>query len=193
MTIKLIVGLGNPGAQYDATRHNAGFDYVDQLARRHGGNFQSQSKYFGEVCDIRLAGDKVLLIKPMTYMNRSGQAVGALANFYKIQPEEILVVHDELDIPPGAVKLKKAGGHGGHNGLKDIIKALANNKNFYRLRLGVGHPGNARDVADFVLRKAPVSEQQLTQQAIDAALDQDALMLENFDKAMSLVNGFKAS
>ncbi|WP_119394227.1 aminoacyl-tRNA hydrolase [Salinibius halmophilus] len=193
MTIKLVVGLGNPGAQYDATRHNAGFDYVDQLARRHSGNWQAQGKYFGDVCDIRIAGERVWLLKPMTYMNRSGQAVGALANFYKIEPEEILVAHDELDIPPGAVKLKKGGGHGGHNGLKDIIKALANNKDFYRLRLGIGHPGNARDVADFVLRKAPISEQQLTQQAIDAALDQDALMLENFDKAMSLVNGFKAT
>lgn len=193
MAIKLIVGLGNPGAQYDATRHNAGFEFVDQLARRHGGVFQSQSKYFGDLCDVRIGADRVWLIKPMTYMNRSGQAVGALANFYKVQPEEILVAHDELDIPPGAVKLKKGGGHGGHNGLKDIIKALANNNNFYRLRLGIGHPGNARDVADFVLRKAPVSEQQLTQQAIDAALDQDVLMLENFDKAMSLVNGFKAS
>jgi PTH1 family peptidyl-tRNA hydrolase len=128
----------------------------------------------------------------MTYMNRSGQAVGPLANFFKISPEEILVVHDELDIPPGTAKLKKGGGHGGHNGLKDIIRCLANSKEFHRLRLGIGHPGDSKQVANYVLKKAPANEMQ----AIEATIDEAARVLPTFlagdtAKAMNQLHSFK--
>ena len=190
--IKLIVGLGNPGAEYDQTRHNAGFLFLDEIARQYGGNFRPEKKYAGEYCKVRIDGSEVHLLKPMTYMNRSGQAVGPLANFYKISPEEILVVHDELDIPPGSAKLKKGGGHGGHNGLKDIIKYLANSKEFHRLRIGIGHPGDSKLVASFVLKKAPISEMQ----SIEATIDEAARVLPTFlsgdsAKAMNQLHSFK--
>lgn len=164
--VKLIVGLGNPGAEYDRTRHNAGFDFVDELARQYNQPLKAEAKFFGETARINVGGKDIRLLKPMTFMNRSGQGVGAIANFYKIQPEEILVAHDELDLDPGVARLKFSGGHGGHNGLRDIIKALGNSKDFYRLRLGIGHPGNAKQVARFVLKKAPQAEFQLTEDAI---------------------------
>ena len=190
--IKLIVGLGNPGTEYDQTRHNAGFLFLDEIARQYGGNFRPEKKYAGEYCKVRINGSEVHLLKPMTYMNRSGQAVGPLANFYKISPEEILVVHDELDIPPGSAKLKKGGGHGGHNGLKDIIKCLANSKEFHRLRIGIGHPGDSKLVASFVLKKAPISEMQ----SIEATIDEAARVLPTFlsgdsAKAMNQLHSFK--
>lgn len=168
--IQLLVGLGNPGSEYERTRHNAGADLVEQLARQAGTSLQPQAKYFGLTARIRLAGQDLHLLIPTTYMNRSGQAVGALANFFKIPPEAILVAHDELDLAPGVARFKQGGGHGGHNGLRDIISALGNNQNFARLRLGIGHPGSAAQVANFVLKRAPQSESELTEVAIERAI-----------------------
>ena len=191
--IRLIVGLGNPGTQYERTRHNAGFELVDELARQFGASFKKDSKYHGELCSITIQGNVVWLLKPTTFMNRSGQAVQALANFYKIPLEQILVAHDELDINPGLVKLKQDGGHGGHNGLRDIIAKFANQKNFCRVRLGIGHPGEAKDVADYVLKKAPQSEYQLTSLCIDEVCRQIELIVNGqWAKAMSFINGYKA-
>jgi|TARA_B110000116_G_scaffold47754_1_gene39732 PTH1 family peptidyl-tRNA hydrolase len=164
--IKLIVGLGNPGAEYERTRHNAGFDFVEELARQHNQPLKAESKFFGHTARINVNGSDIRLLNPSTFMNRSGQSVGAIANFYKIEPEQILVAHDELDLDPGIARLKHGGGHGGHNGLRDIIASLGNNKNFSRLRLGIGHPGNAKQVVGYVLKKAPLSEQTLIDDAI---------------------------
>lgn len=169
--IQLIIGLGNPGAKYEPTRHNAGFWFVDALARQHSAGFKSENKFHGEVCKINLDGNEVWLLKPMTFMNKSGQAVAALANFFKIAPESILVAHDELDLPPGTARLKKGGGHGGHNGLRDTIAQLGNNKDFQRLRIGIGHPGHSSQVTGYVLGKAPADEQRLMEDAISDAID----------------------
>lgn len=151
--VKLIVGLGNPGAQYEQTRHNAGFWFVEEVARQYGVQFRPETKFLGEVARVQSNGLDFWLLKPTTFMNRSGQSIQALANFYKIPVESILVVHDELDLEPGTARLKKSGGHGGHNGLRDTIAAL-NTKEFLRLRLGIGHPGHRNEVVDYVL-KAP--------------------------------------
>ncbi len=167
--LQLIVGLGNPGIEYAQTRHNAGFWLVDALARQHSGAFRPDTKYHGELCRITLADQTVWLLKPMTFMNRSGQSVAALARFHRIPLPSILVVHDDLDLPAGAVRLKRGGGHGGHNGLRDLIAHLGGN-DFARLRLGIGHPGDSREVLDHVLRRAPRSEQELLEQAIADAL-----------------------
>ena len=164
--IQLIVGLGNPGTEYARTRHNAGEDFVREIARQQGVSLSPDKKFFGEVAKVNLDNHNVYLLIPATFMNRSGQAVSALASFYKIPTEAILVAHDELDMEPGIAKLKLGGGHGGHNGLRDIISSLGNNKNFARLRLGIGHPGNAKDVANYVLKRAPLTEQTLLEDAI---------------------------
>lgn len=169
--IQLIVGLGNPGREYEHTRHNAGEDFVRALVRAHNGSLQEDKKYFGHVGSVSVNGQPVRLLIPTTYMNRSGQAVGALANFFKIPAEAILVAHDELDLPPGTARLKKGGGHGGHNGLKDIISHLGNNNNFARLRIGIGHPGNARQVADYVLKKAAPDDSAAIENSIMRALN----------------------
>ncbi|MDX1341826.1 MAG: aminoacyl-tRNA hydrolase [Reinekea sp.] len=191
--IRFIVGLGNPGPQYDQTRHNAGFDYVDALARQHNGSWKTDTKYQAETCTITLSGEKIWLMKPMTFMNRSGQSVAGFANFFKIPVENILVAHDELDIAPGTARFKKGGGHGGHNGLRDIIACLGNNKEFYRLRLGIGHPGNARDVANYVLSKGPVEDRVSLERAIDCALDNTSLAIDGqWSKAMNNLHSFKA-
>ncbi|HEY7884291.1 MAG TPA: aminoacyl-tRNA hydrolase [Cellvibrionaceae bacterium] len=168
--VSLIVGLGNPGPDYDRTRHNAGADLVSELARQLGTSLSADKKFFGNTARIRLANRDIHLLIPTTYMNRSGQAVAALAQFYKIPPEHILIAHDELDLAPGIARLKIGGGHGGHNGLRDTISALGNNRNFARLRIGIGHPGQASQVVNYVLKKAPSSEQQLTDTAIDNAI-----------------------
>ncbi|WP_096087529.1 aminoacyl-tRNA hydrolase [Agaribacterium haliotis] len=173
--IRMIVGLGNPGSDYERTRHNAGQDLVELLARQVGSTLAPSPKFFGLCAKARIANSDVHLVVPTTYMNRSGQAVGALARFYKIAPEEILVVHDELDLSPGVARLKIGGGHGGHNGLRDIISALANNKNFARLRLGIGHPGQASQVASYVLKRAAAADQQ----AIDTAIDESLRVLDD--------------
>lgn len=165
MAIKLIVGLGNPGAEYEATRHNAGFWLVDHLAREGQIALRHDSKFHGLCGRVKIAGHDVWLLQPQTFMNRSGQSVVALAQFYKILPDEILVVHDELDIAPGLVKLKQGGGNGGHNGLKDI-QAHLSTPNFWRLRLGIGHPGNKNEVANFVLKPPRKEEQALIDDAV---------------------------
>lgn len=164
--IQLIVGLGNPGSEYERSRHNAGADFVAELARQEGVTLAMDSKYFGLTARLNYQGQDLRLLIPTTYMNRSGQAVGAMANFFKIEPAAILVAHDELDLAPGVARFKHGGGHGGHNGLRDIISALGNNQNFPRLRLGIGHPGAAPLVANFVLKRAPISEQELIDDAI---------------------------
>lgn len=167
---QLIVGLGNPGSEYANTRHNAGEDLVRLLADKLGVSLTSDSKFFGLSAKASFKGKDLRLLVPTTFMNRSGQAVGAIANFFKIPAESILVVHDELDLAPGVARLKKGGGHGGHNGLKDIQAALGNNPNFARLRIGIGHPGAAPLVASYVLKRAPQSEQELIEKAIDKSL-----------------------
>lgn len=191
-SVSLIVGLGNPGAQYDGTRHNVGFDYVDQLAAEYGGQWKADRKYRGDLCKITLAGRPVTLLKPMTYMNRSGQSVAPLAQFFKWAPEQILVAHDDLDLPPGVARFKQGGGHGGHNGLRDIIARLGNQKQFYRLRLGIGHPGQARDVVNFVLSKATPDERRATDDAIRTAVAETPLAAGGeWNKAMNALHSFR--
>jgi peptidyl-tRNA hydrolase, PTH1 family len=173
MTIKLIVGLGNPGKEYESTRHNAGFWFVDEMAKRLGGDVKRDAKFFGAVGKIHISGSPVWLLKPSTFMNRSGQAVAALANFYQILPEEILVAHDELDLFPGQTKMKRAGGHAGHNGLRDI-QAKMGSPDFWRLRLGIGHPRTLelqQQVADFVLHQPSKDHRKLIDADIDRAAD----------------------
>ena len=166
--IRLLVGLGNPDARDARTRHNAGFWLADAVAARWGGSFRSQSGFFGDVADCQVGGERLRMLKPTTYMNRSGRAVAAMANFYKIETDEILIAHDDIDLPPGTVRLKRGGGHGGHNGLRDIIPQLG--ADFARLRIGVGHPGDKNAVVGFVLKSAPADEQRAIDEAIDAAL-----------------------
>ncbi|HGG6971012.1 TPA: aminoacyl-tRNA hydrolase [Salmonella enterica subsp. enterica serovar Litchfield] len=193
MAIKLIVGLANPGAEYAATRHNAGAWCVDLLAERLRAPLRGEPKFFGYTSRITLEGEDVRLLVPTTFMNLSGKAVGAMASFYRIQPDEILVAHDELDLPPGVAKFKLGGGHGGHNGLKDIISKLGNNPNFHRLRVGIGHPGDKSKVVGFVLGKPPVSEQKLIDEAIDeAARCTELWFKEGLAKATSRLHTFKA-
>lgn len=191
--IKLIVGLGNPGREYEQTRHNAGALFVEELARQNNANLNADSKYFGLTARVNLQGHDIRLLIPTTFMNRSGQSVAALANFFKIQPEEILVAHDELDIEPGTARFKQGGGHGGHNGLRDIIARLANNKNFHRLRIGIGHPGSADKVTGYVLNKAPAKEYQQMETAIDESLRALPLALKgDWAKAMHQLHSVKA-
>ena len=166
--IQLVVGLGNPGERYTGTRHNAGFWWVDELARRNGGEFRPNTRFHGEVAEIRAPGFNLRLLKPTTFMNRSGRAVQALANFYRIAVSDILVVHDEIDLPPGVVRLKRGGGDGGHRGLRDIIPSVG--KDFYRLRVGVGRPEHSSQVIDFVLKKPLAGEQGPIDDAIDRSL-----------------------
>ncbi len=168
--IKLIAGLGNPGAKYLGTRHNAGFDFVDALLPS-GVAFKPDNRFKSELAEISVAGQKIWLLKPQTFMNLSGEAVGGFARYYKISPENILVAHDELDLLPGVLRLKKGGGSGGHRGLNDIISKLGS-RDFYRLRIGIGHPGSASQVAAFVLQKPPASESDLINDAIHRAVSQ---------------------
>ncbi len=168
--VELIVGLGNPGPNYERTRHNAGADLVLELAKSLHVELKHESKFFGDTARVTLDGHDVRLLIPSTFMNLSGKSVNGLAKFYQIVPENILVVHDELDLSPGVSRFKKGGGHGGHNGLRDTIKCLGNNKDFARLRIGIGHPGNAKQVADYVLKKASPDDQQLIINSIDDAL-----------------------
>ena len=169
-SIRLVVGLGNPGAEYTETRHNAGFWFCERLARELGTSFSRESRYHGLVAKARVNGADCWLLMPQTFMNRSGQAVQALAHFYRIAPAEMLVVHDELDIPPGQMRLKFGGGLGGHNGLKDITSHLGT-QDYWRLRIGIGHPGDRNEVVNFVL-KPPRREER---EEIDAALDRALL------------------
>jgi PTH1 family peptidyl-tRNA hydrolase len=191
--IQLIVGLGNPGPEYDQTRHNAGALFVERLAARERVNLSLDKKYFGLVGKFSHQGRDVRLLIPTTYMNRSGQSVAALAGYFRIPPEAILVAHDELDMPPGVARLKTGGGHGGHNGLRDIIAQLGNQNSFHRLRLGIGHPGHSSLVSGFVLSRAPRSEQELLDTSIDSALDvMPELLAGDFPRAMQKLHSRKA-
>jgi PTH1 family peptidyl-tRNA hydrolase len=176
LALRVIVGLGNPGPEHLVTRHNAGFWFVDLLARRHGGEFRDYRKFSGETARITLSEREVILLKPTTYMNRSGLSIRQLSDFYKIAPEEILVAHDELDLPVGSVRLKQGGGHGGHNGLRDTIAHVG--ETFWRLRLGIGHPGNKAEVIDYVLTRAPRAEEDLILETVGTAADVMPLLLE---------------
>ena len=167
--IKLIVGLGNPGPKYSETRHNAGFWFVDDLASQCRSRFLPEKKFHGEVARINLEGKDVWLLKPETYMNRSGLSVVSLAAFYKIAPENILVAHDEIDLKAGTARLKSGGGHGGHNGLRDIISHLGT-KDFQRLRIGVDHPGSKDLVVDYVLKRPDSKDRQAIEDSINDAL-----------------------
>lgn len=174
--LRIIVGLGNPGPEHQVTRHNAGFWFVDLLARRHGGEFRDYRKFSGETAKITVASQELTLLKPTTYMNRSGLSIRQISDFFKIEPEHVLVAHDELDLPVGTVKLKHGGGHGGHNGLRDTITHIG--ENFWRLRIGIGHPGNKAEVLDYVLNRAPRIEEEMILDSVNYAADCLPLMLE---------------
>ncbi len=177
LPLRIVVGLGNPGPEHQLTRHNAGFWFVDVLARRHGGEFRDYRKYSGETARIAIDGREIILLKPTTYMNRSGLSIRQLSDFYKIPPHEILVAHDELDLPVGTVRLKQGGGHGGHNGLRDAIAHVGDA--FWRLRVGIGHPGNKAEVIDYVLTRAPPAEEDSILEAIGTAADCLPLLIEH--------------
>jgi PTH1 family peptidyl-tRNA hydrolase len=175
--LKIIVGLGNPGAEYARTRHNAGFWLVDELARRHGGTFRSEAKHQAQLARVRIDGEELWLMKPMSFMNRSGGPVSSVLGFYKIAPTQMLVAHDEIDLPSGTVRLKESGGHGGHNGMRDLIAAQGDA--FWRLRIGVGHPGAKNEVVDFVLTRAGADEQRVIDGTIAAGADAIEQMLRD--------------
>ena len=184
LPLRIIVGLGNPGPEHQFTRHNAGFWFVDVLARRHGGEFRDYRKYSGETARVSVSGQEIVLLKPTTYMNRSGLAVRQLSDFFKVPPQEILVAHDDLDIPVGTVKLKQGGGHAGNNGVRDVIAHIG--ADFWRMRLGVGHPGTKTEVIDYVLTRAPRHEEELILESVATAADALPLLLEQgAERAMS--------
>ena len=188
--LKAIVGLGNPGPEHLLTRHNAGFWFVDALAAKLGGRFRSHTKFQGEICRAQLGGVEVTLLKPMTYMNRSGLAVRALSDYMKIDPGEILVAHDELDLPIGDARFKLGGGPGGHNGVRDLITHLG--PEFWRLRIGVGHPGERAEVLDYVLRRAPKEEEERIVTSIAEALEALPVFIEQgSERAMNGLHSLK--
>ena len=188
--IRLLVGLGNPGPEYEATRHNAGFWWLDAVARKLSITLLPQRSYFGLAARANTPQGPVWLLQPMTYMNLSGKSVAALARFFKIAPAEILVVHDELDLPPGTSRYKLGGGHGGHNGLRDTITHCG--PDFWRLRLGIGHPGDKSQVIDYVLQRAAPVDEQALMQAIDAALQTlPVFVRDGSEKAMHSLHSVK--
>lgn len=164
--VQLIVGLGNPGQQYEQTRHNAGASLISILSQQYVSDLKLEERFFGFIARVKIDIQDVRLLIPNTYMNLSGKSIAAFAKFYQISPENILIVHDDIDLAPGISKYKIGGGHGGHNGLKDTIRALGNNSNFARLRIGVGHPGESDEVVNFVLKKASQNEQKLINESI---------------------------
>ena len=182
--IRLLVGLGNPGDKYRQTRHNAGFWLLDSVAARLSVSFKEEKRFQGLVAQAGASGG-VRLLKPSTFMNNSGRAVAAVASYFDIAPDEILIAHDEIDLPPGTVRLKRGGGHGGHNGLRDIIPALGS-ADFYRLRIGVGHPGTREQVIGYVLARAPAAEQTLIDQCLERALScMDDWLAGRHERAMN--------
>lgn len=176
LAVKLIVGLGNPGREYETTRHNAGFWLVDELARRHGGVFRAEPRFNAELARLQIAGAERWLLKPQDFMNHSGRVSAAVASFYKLAPADMLVVHDELDLPAGDVRLKEGGGAGGHNGLKDLIAQLG--ENFWRLRLGIGHPGVRELVTPYLLGRTSGTEREPLEIAVREAAEIVPLLLE---------------
>jgi PTH1 family peptidyl-tRNA hydrolase len=188
--LKIIVGLGNPGPEHLLTRHNAGFWFVDALAAKLGARFRSHTKFHGEICRLEFAGDEVTLLKPMTYMNRSGLSIRALADYQKVQAQQIMVVHDELDLPVGEARFKQGGGHGGHNGLRDTLTHLG--PEFWRLRLGIGHPGDKSQVIDYVLRRAPKAEEDKIIESVGKAVDALATFIDKgAERAMNELHAGK--
>ncbi|HTD13505.1 MAG TPA: aminoacyl-tRNA hydrolase [Steroidobacteraceae bacterium] len=186
--LKLIVGLGNPGTEYARTRHNAGFQFADELARRHGATFRSEPRHHGELARVRIADKELWLLKPMSYMNHSGDPVRSVASFYKVAVESLLVAYDELDFPAGVVRLKQGGGAAGHNGMRDAIAQMGDG--FWRLRIGIGHPGDRSQVLDYVLGRANTTDAQLMQDAIAAAADiVPVLLQEGAQAAMNRLHG----
>ncbi len=183
-SIRLIVGLGNPGRDYTKTRHNVGFWLIEELTKINNISLNLENKFFGLYGKFKYKDSDIHLLEPQTYMNLSGKSVLAVSGFYKIQPEEILVVHDELDFNPGIVKLKLGGGHAGHNGLRDIGRVL-NSKNFWRLRIGIGHPGDRHKVSDYVLNKPSADDQNKIEESItDSIKILDLIFDGNFNDAM---------
>jgi PTH1 family peptidyl-tRNA hydrolase len=186
--LKLIVGLGNPGTEYARTRHNAGFQFADELALRHGATFRSEPRHRAELARARIGAGELWLLKPMNYMNHSGDAVQSVASFYKVPLEQILVAYDELDFPAGVVRLKQGGGAAGHNGMRDVIAQMGDG--FWRLRIGIGHPGDRSQVLDYVLGRPSAEEAQLIRAAILAAADIVPVLLEEGAQvAMNLLHG----
>jgi len=167
--VRIIAGLGNPEDKYGRTLHNAGFWFVDTLARKFGGSFRYEKKFDADYCRISLHGEDVWLVKPQSYMNQSGQPIRGVLDYYRLRPTELLVAHDEIDLPPETVRLKEGGGHGGHNGLRDIIRHCG--ADFLRLRLGVGHPGEKHKVTNYVLKKGSSDVEAAVERNIDAAID----------------------
>ncbi|MCB1866379.1 MAG: aminoacyl-tRNA hydrolase [Chromatiales bacterium] len=185
MPISLIVGLGNPGNRYTETRHNAGFWLADQIARRYGAVLRADARFHGLIAEAVIGGRRLRILEPQTYVNQSGRSVAATARFYKIPADEIIVAHDDLDLPAGTVRVKRGGGHGGHNGLRDIIPALGSAE-FVRVRLGIGHPGHRDAVVDHVLKPASREDRAAIDQAIDAVLDEvETLVHGEIDAVMN--------
>lgn len=176
LAIQLIVGLGNPGREYETSFHNAGFWLVDELARRHGGSFRLEPRFRAELARVRLAGSECWLVKPQDFMNNSGRVTQAVAAFYKVSAPAVLVAHDELDLPPGELRLKHGGGAGGHNGLKDLIANIG--ADFWRLRIGVGHPGSREMVTPWLLGRTSAAERAPIEQALPAGADIVPVMIE---------------
>ncbi len=189
--VKLIVGLGNPGQQYEKTRHNAGFLFLDRLIRKYGSVWVRESRFDGFVAQLEVGSSKVILLKPSTFMNRSGHAVGKIVRYYKILPEEVLVIHDDLDFEVGLIKLKKGGGHAGHNGLRDIIAHLGS-KEFYRLRVGVGRPKLSELVVDYVLSNPSKKELSLILSVFDIAFGcMEQMVAGDMPSVMNKLNAYK--
>jgi PTH1 family peptidyl-tRNA hydrolase len=183
MSISLIVGLGNPGEKYAPTRHNVGYWLLERLAHTAGVTLKAEKKVMGDVAQATLAHSNIRLLRPSTYMNESGMAVRKMLDFYKLTPEQMLIVHDELDLPPGTVRLKQGGGHGGHNGLRDIISHCG--KDFLRMRIGIGHPGEKSQVTGYVLRSPGSKERQLIEDALpDAERAVEMLLQDGLERAM---------
>jgi len=190
--LRLVVGLGNPGPEHLLTRHNAGFWFVDALARAYDGRFREHRKHQGELARITVAGQEIELFKPLTYMNRSGQAIRSIAEYFRIPTSATLVAHDELDLPVGTVRLKSGGGAGGHNGLRDSITHIGDD--FWRLRLGVGHPGNRSEVIDYVLRRAPREEEEAILKCVAEVVDLfPKLLTDGAEKTMNALHRKKES
>ena len=188
-SVRLIIGLGNPGAEYASTRHNAGYWFVEALAKARSVVFRQEAKYKAEVARVEDSGQEYWLFKPLTYMNLSGQAVSAFARFYKIETSELLVAHDELDLPPGTARLKQGGGHGGHNGLRDIAEKQG--ADYWRLRFGIGHPGHKALVHDYVLGKPSVDDRIEIERAMDRAqLVLPDMLAGHWERAMNQLHAY---
>ena len=175
--LSIIAGLGNPEDRYERTLHNAGFWFVDAAARKYGGSFRYEKKFDAEICKVRIAGSEVWLVKPQSYMNHSGQPVRAVLDYYRLNPRHMLVAHDEIDLPPGTVRLKQGGGHGGHNGIRDVIAHCG--RDFMRLRIGVGHPGEKDKVTGYVLKRASADIEAAVERNVDEALDVTPMIIDD--------------